>query len=174
MTAQPNTTSRPIGTLRRQDGAGVVRMEDSFATGIHDLWAALTEPDRLARWIAHVQGDLRLGGRFEAKFTSGWEGPGRVDVCDPPHHLLVTMRPGEGEEAVIEAWLTPDGEHARLVVEERGLPLDDYAVHGAGWQAHIEDLGSYLAGRVPADWRTRWLELVPRYQAEAQAAGHTG
>ena len=37
-------------------------MQDRFDTGIDDLWAALTEPRRLARWIADVEGDLRLGG----------------------------------------------------------------------------------------------------------------
>ncbi|HEV2451404.1 MAG TPA: hypothetical protein VGS62_05715 [Streptosporangiaceae bacterium] len=36
--------------------------------------------------------------------------------------------------------------------------------HGAGWQAHIEDLAAHLAGRPAADWRTRWAELAPAYQ----------
>lgn len=30
------------------------------------------------------EGDLRLGGEFRARFSaSGWEGTGRVDVCEP-------------------------------------------------------------------------------------------
>jgi hypothetical protein len=29
---------------------------------------------------------------------SGWEGPGRVDECQPPRHLLVTMSPGREDE----------------------------------------------------------------------------
>ncbi|MCB1300874.1 MAG: SRPBCC domain-containing protein, partial [Tetrasphaera sp.] len=53
--------------------------------GMDDLWSALTEPDRLARWIGTVDGELRLGGEFRAAFfTSGWEGVGRVRECDPP------------------------------------------------------------------------------------------
>ncbi len=67
------------------DGTGIVRVEDHFHTEIDDLWAALTQPDRLARWIGEVQGDLRLGGEFRARFfASEWEGLGRVEVCDPP------------------------------------------------------------------------------------------
>jgi hypothetical protein len=65
------------GSLQAVDGKAVVRMEDRFSTDIDDLWPALTDPQRLARWIAAVEGDLRLGGEFRASFTSGWEGPGR-------------------------------------------------------------------------------------------------
>jgi uncharacterized protein YndB with AHSA1/START domain len=155
------------GSLRVIDGKAAVRMEDLFSTGIDDLWSALTDPQRLARWIATVEGDLRPGGEFRARFTSSWEGPGRVDVCEPPRRLRLTMSPGQDDQTVIEAELTPDGDQTRLVVEERGLPIGEAGGYGAGWQAHIEDLGAYLAGRQPADWRTRWTELTPAYRDQA-------
>jgi uncharacterized protein YndB with AHSA1/START domain len=153
-----------LGSLRAVDGKAAVHMEDRYNTDIDDLWSALTDPRRLARWIADVEGDLRLGGEFEASFTSSWKGPGRVDVCEPPRRLLVTMLPGEDDETVIEAQLFADGYGTRLVVEERGLPLDEAAAHGAGWQAHVEDLAAHLAGMDRTDWRTRWSELTPAYQ----------
>ena len=71
--------------------------------------SALTDAQRLARWIAEVEGDLRLGGAFQATFTSGWKSPGRVDACEPPRYLLVTMTPDGEEETVIEAVLVADG-----------------------------------------------------------------
>jgi uncharacterized protein YndB with AHSA1/START domain len=160
------------GSVRVVDGKAVVRMEDWFSTGVDDLWSALTDPQRLARWIATVEGDLRLGGEFWARFTSScWEGPGRVDVCDPPRRLRLTMSPGQDDQTVIEAELTADGDQTRLVVEERGLPIGAAAGRGAGWQAHVEDLGAYLAGRELADWRERWTELTPAYRDQA---GHPG
>lgn len=158
------TRTGVIGSIRELDGKAAVRMEDHFDTDAHDLWTTLTDPERLARWVAKVDGDLRVGGTFRASFTSTWTGPGRVDVCEAPRRLLVTMAPGTDEEGVIEAEIFPDGDGCRLVVEERGLPLDEAAAHGAGWQAHIEDLGTYLAGEPTVDWRTRWLELSPSYQ----------
>jgi uncharacterized protein YndB with AHSA1/START domain len=152
-----------VGSLRAADGKAAVRMEDHFDTSIEDLWAALTDPGRLANWIAEVDGDLRLGGEFTATFTSGWEGPGRVDVCEPPRRLLVTLRPGHDDQTVIEAELFAEADRTRLVLEERGLPVDVVALHGAGWQAHIEDLAAHLAGRPTCDWRARWTELIPGY-----------
>jgi uncharacterized protein YndB with AHSA1/START domain len=155
---------KTIGTMRALDGQrGAVRVEDIYDTDINDLWDACTNPKRLARWIAAVSGDLRVGGTVQTSFVSTWTGPGRIDVCEPPHHLLLTMEPGTADEAQIEAWLTPEGDRARLVVEERGLPLDRLYFHGAGWQAHLEDLGHSLAGN-PSVWKARWTELTPAYE----------
>lgn len=122
------------------------------------------EPERLARWIAEVSGDLHVGGTFHASFTSTWTGPGRVDVCEQPHHLLLTMEPGTEDEAQIEVWLTAEENKTELVVEERGLPLSRLHLHGAGWQAHLEDLGRSLAGQ-ESKWKARWTELSPAYEA---------
>ena len=61
--------NRIVGTLRTADGKGVVRMEDRFDTDIDDLWSALTERSRLARWLGEFEGDLRLGGEFRARLN---------------------------------------------------------------------------------------------------------
>src|SRR6516164_8809327 len=116
---------RILVSTRSADGKGIVRIQDRFGTGIGDLWSALTEPGRLARWIGEVSGDLRLGGEFRFRFfASGSEGTGRVDACEPPRRLLLTMALGQPDEDVIEATLTADGGQTILVWEERGMPLD--------------------------------------------------
>ena len=99
-----------IGTMRALDETrGAVRVEDVYDTDIDDLWEACTTPERLARWIAEVSGDLREGGTVHAVFTSTWTGPARIEVCDAPHHLLLTTEPGTDDETQIEAWLTAEG-----------------------------------------------------------------
>ena len=167
MTDGGSAGSRLKGTLLAAEGKGIVRMEDRYDTSIDDLWSALTDPQRLARWVAKVSGDLRLGGVLRASFTSGWEGPGRLDECEPPRRLLLTLDPGREDETVIEAELFAEGDQTRLVVEERGLPLGELAAHGAGWQAHVEDLAAYLEGRERVDWRQRWIEITPSYRIRA-------
>ena len=153
-----------IGTMRALDQArGAVRVEDVYDTDINDLWQACTTPQRLARWIAEVSGDLHPGGAIHAVFTSSWTGPGRIEVCEAPHHLQLTMEPGTDQETQIEAWLTEEGSQTRLVVEERGLPLAELPLHGSGWQAHLEDLGRSLAGG-GSKWHDRWTDLTPVYQ----------
>jgi uncharacterized protein YndB with AHSA1/START domain len=165
-------SARIVGTLRRtEDGKGAVRVEDLYDTDIEDLWSALTDPRRLARWLADVDGDLRLGGRIHARFTSTWEGPGRIAVCDAPHRLAVTLSPGEPDETVIEATLAAEQGKTRLVIEERGIPVDEVPYHGAGWQAHVEDLAAHLRGAAAGDWHARWTALKPAYEDLAVSDG---
>jgi uncharacterized protein YndB with AHSA1/START domain len=165
MTSKALGRERVLGSLGAAEGKGVVRMEDRFQTEIHDLWSALTEPGRLARWLGEIEGDLRLDGAFRAQFfASGWEGTGTVEACEPPHRLLVrTTDAEEGEEHTIEVRLTPDGDATTLVVEERGMPIDHLAAYGAGIQIHVEDLAAHLGGRNRID-AGRWEELLPAYR----------
>ena len=169
MTSNAAAGNRIVGTLRIADGKGAVRMEDRFGTDIDDLWSALTEPGRLARWLGDFEGDLRLGGEFRARFfSSGWEGTGRVEVCEPPRHLLVmTKHVRQADEHAIEATLTTDGDHTILILEERGMPVNLLAAYGAGIQVHIEDLAAHIAGRERCDADARWEELHPSYEALA-------
>jgi uncharacterized protein YndB with AHSA1/START domain len=143
MTSNERTGNRILGSLRSADGKGVVRIEDRFDTDIDDLWSALTDPLRLARWLGEAEGDLRLGGEFRARFfASGREGTGRVEACESPRRLLLlTMRPGKPEDA-----------------------------YGAGIQVHVEDLAAYLAGGECCDSQARWAELEPAYQDLAVTA----
>ena len=166
MTSNARGGARILGSLRSADGKGVVRIEDRFDTDIDDLWSALTDPRRLARWMGEVEGDLRLGGQFRARFfASGWEGTGRVEACEPPRRLLLmTMQPGQPDEQVIEVTLAADGDQTVLVWEERGMPLDQLAAYGGGVQVHVEDLAAYLGGRDRCDADARWRELLPAYQ----------
>jgi uncharacterized protein YndB with AHSA1/START domain len=171
------SNTRILGSLRSVDGKGAVRMEDGFDTDIGDLWSALTDPGRLARWIGEVEGDLRLGGEYRFRFfASGSEGTGRVDACEPPRRLLLTMhdadpQPGQPDEDVIEVTLAADGDQTILVWEERGMPMDLLAAYGAGVQIHVEDLAAYLAGRERVDAAARWNELMPAYEELAANVG---
>ncbi len=165
MTANTPGSVRVLGTLGAVDGKGVVRLEDRFDADADDLWSALTDPRRLARWLGEVEGDLRQGGEFRAHFfASGWEGTGRVEECQPPRRLLIRTSSPDAPEGAFEVTLTADGDHTVLVIEDRGVPLEHIAAYGAGDQVHVEDLAAYLAGRDRCDARARWQELHPAYQ----------
>ncbi len=157
-------TERILAAVRPFGEAALVRVEDVYPTTPEDLWSAITEPARLARWIAEVSGDLVVGGAFRIRFTSSWEGNGRVDVCEPPNRLVVTTTEDDGAATEVVAVITAEGDGARLVVEDRGLPVDAAPFHAAGWQVHLEDLGAALAGRPTSDWHARWEELMPAYR----------
>ena len=182
MTSNTPAGTRILGSLRSADGKGAVRIEDRYDTDIDDLWSALTDPRRLARWYGQVEGDLRPGGEFRLHVEGAdIDATGRVEACDPPRRLLLTNREtdesylrGKGVppfDEAIEATLTADGDQTVLVIEVRGMPLDRVAFYGAGWQIHAENLAAYLAGRERGDSEARWGELVPPYQDLAAGIG---
>jgi uncharacterized protein YndB with AHSA1/START domain len=182
MTSNAHPGTRILGSLRSADGEGVVRIEDRYDTAIDELWSALTDRGRLARWYGEVEGDLRPGGKFRLHLESdGWDGTGRVEACEPPRRLLVTTREsdeswrkGHGAppfDEAIEAMLTAEEDQTVLVIEVRGIPLDKIAFYGAGWQIHAENLAAHLAGRERSDSEARWDELVPPYQDLAANIG---
>jgi uncharacterized protein YndB with AHSA1/START domain len=166
--------SRILGSLRSADGAGVVRIEDRYNTNIDDLWSAITDPDRLARWFGEVDGELSPRGEFRVHIADAGDRTGQVKACEPPQRLVVmtretdeSYRRGQGVppfDAVWEITLTGDGDLTILVIEVKGMPLEKIAFFGAGWQIHAENLAAYLAGREPDDVEARWEELVPLYQ----------
>jgi uncharacterized protein YndB with AHSA1/START domain len=182
MTSNARGSARVLGSLRSADGTGVVRIEDRYDTGIGDLWSALTDPGRLARWYGQAEGELHRGGQFRLHVDdAGMDVTGRVEACEPPRRLRVTTREtdesyrkGQGVppfDAVTEVTLTADGNQTILVIEVRGMPLDKIAFYGAGWQIHAENLATYLAGRERGDTEARWAELVPPYQDLAASIG---
>src|SRR5580765_5820646 len=149
MTSNAREGGRVLGTLGSAEGKGIVRVEDRFDTEVDDVWSALTDPWRLARWYGEVEGDLRVGGEYRAHlFASGWEGTGRVEACEPPQRLLVRIKDAdEPDEQDIEVMLTADGDQTIMGWEERGMPLELLSAYGAGVQLHVEDLADHLAER---------------------------
>jgi uncharacterized protein YndB with AHSA1/START domain len=176
MTSNARADDRILGSLRSAEGRGNVRIEDRLDTHVGDVWSALSDPRRLACWLGEVEGDLRIGGQFRAHFfASGWQGTGRVEVCEPSQRLLVLTRdadePDAPEEHVIEVTLTADGDRTILAWEERSIPVDLLPAYGAGVQVHVEDLAAHLAGRERCDAPARFDELFPAYQELAADVG---
>ncbi|MET9019575.1 SRPBCC domain-containing protein [Actinopolymorpha sp. NPDC004070] len=186
MTSTTGGGTRILGSLGAVDGKGLVRVEDRYDTDIDDLWSALTDPDRLARWYGTVEGDLRAGGEFRTYLEGpDLRGVGRVETCEPPRRLRVVTRETDESwqrsggvppfDQTLEATLTVDGDRTVLVIEAHGMPLDKVAAYGAGLQIHVEHLAAHVAGRGPGDDDgTRWGELVPAYQHLAAAIRSAG
>jgi uncharacterized protein YndB with AHSA1/START domain len=159
-----------LGSLHAVDDEGVVRMEQLLDTGIDDLWAAVTDPERLAHWYGEVEGELSQGGEFRVRIALSGERTGRVEACEPPQRLLLTMRdpdrrPGQPEQLVHEARLIAEGARTRLVWEVRGMPVDLLPAYGAGIQIHVEHLADYVHGRELRNVEARWNELFAAYEA---------
>lgn len=159
------------GTMSSEGGTCTLRFERLLEFPPDEVWAALTEPARLAEWLAPAQIAPGVDGEIALDFGEGGEESGRITAWDPPR-LLVYEWNFVGESPSNVRWeLTPDdpGSSTRLMLEHTLLQADTATGYGAGWHAHLDQLEGHLAGDVP-DWDALFRELHPRY-AEMAAAG---
>ncbi|WP_250447094.1 SRPBCC family protein [Actinotalea sp. C106] len=169
-----------FGEVTRRGDRFDLDFERVYATTVEDVWSAVTEPERLARWMSRYTGDLRLGGRWQGMESGGTVYcSGTVTACDPPRRYVTTWEyAGEGPSAV-EVTVAPHPEGAVLSLRHTGLVDVDY---GPGWQTYLEQLDGDLpvAPSSVVDperpegiaWDERFTALRPRWEPRiAQARG---
>jgi uncharacterized protein YndB with AHSA1/START domain len=126
------------------DGRAAIRFEESWDTDVADLWDALTDPARLSRWFAPVEGEAVVGGEVVVHFDDG-DVPGmRVLACDPGRSFTVAWPMAAGATEV-HVEVRPEGpSRSTLVLTHRLLPPDRAAGYGAGWTAYLLRLREHL------------------------------
>jgi uncharacterized protein YndB with AHSA1/START domain len=114
----------------------------TYDTTVDDLWDAITTPERLARWFLPVEGDLRLGGRYQLQGNAG----GTIVRCERPEALDVTWE-FMGGTSWVNVRLAPDGQKARLILEhiahKDGIGEEHQKQFGPGAVGIGWDLGFY-------------------------------
>ncbi len=153
------------GDTRVEDGVGIVTVSSVYATSSQDLWEAITAPDRLRRWFGEVHPRGEGTASYDAALTTGWSGTVVVDECDPPRRIRATLRNDTPDVTIVFAVLQPTTDGTRLIIEERGLPVDDLPSYAAGWHAQLDQLDATLTGGPTVDWRSRWEQLRTTYRS---------
>jgi len=142
----------------------------SYPASRADVWAALTNADRLSVWMAPTSGDLRVGGEWTMTFDNG-SASGTVAECEPDERLVTTWawahEPDRAPSTVtVELSDAPGG---GTVVELRqdaaSTPGEGYA---AGWYAYLRNLDRHVSrhaaaesvGHADADWQADWAEAM--------------
>lgn len=159
-------------TITAADGGCDILFTEVYATGIDDLWDAITTPERLSRWMADYRGDYRLGRRWGALASSGevWC-VGEVVACEPPRAFTTTWTHHDEPTTTIDVTLDEVDGGTRLTLSHRAIVDPGY---GPGWHSYLERLARYLATpdgdhRGDGTWNTRYDELEPGYAARFTA-----
>jgi uncharacterized protein YndB with AHSA1/START domain len=155
-----------LGTVTTHGDARTVRFERRLPFRQEEVWAALTEPDQLAVWLTDATFDARAGGKSRFDFGDGEVCHGEVLACDPPAVLEYEWHFPNEHRSVVRWELKADGAATVLTLVHRLLESATAPGYGAGWHAHLDQLGGHLGGDVP-DWLTRYQALRPAYLASA-------
>jgi len=123
--------------------ARVVVATRNYDTDPADLWDALTSRERIPRWFLPIEGELKLGGRYQLIGNAG----GTIMRCDPPQALDLTWEFGGGMSWVTVR-LAPEGDGTLLTLE--------HIVHAADVDQHWAQFGP---GAVGVGWDLAFLGL---------------
>ncbi len=121
---------------------GEVRATVEIAAPAAEVFASLTEPDLLDRWIAEkAEVDPEVGGRMDF----GWgAGPVKILELDPDKALAYSWHYDNEPETVVRWELDGSGGRTNLTIVHSGFgdrPTDDYQL---GWQAFLVTLKRML------------------------------
>lgn len=124
----------------------------TYDTSITDLWDAVTNPERIPRWLAPISGDLRVGGRYQLEGNA----TGTITRCNPPRELALTW-----EYAGTTSWVEVRLEKAArggsvLRLEHLYHPWEEFertygpGAGGVGWELSLAGLELHLASPAEA------------------------
>jgi uncharacterized protein YndB with AHSA1/START domain len=130
------------------------------------VWRVITEPEQIAHWFVDAaELDLRPGGSgtftFESRATHQRASVAlTVESVEAPHRLAYRWaypsesQPSEDNSLLVEFTLTPEGDHTRLRLVERGFLARQWSEdertstfndHSEGWDLHLGRLRAYAS-----------------------------
>lgn len=130
----------------------------TYPDPVEDIWAALTESDRLGRWYGTWTGDPATG-TVSLTVTGEVDAGGEVDdpvdvtieVCEPPHRLVLLVPSGDSAWH-LDVTLAAHGDGTELVLTQRldgSVPREDLA---AGWTWYLARLAAAQSGEPMPPW----------------------
>jgi uncharacterized protein YndB with AHSA1/START domain len=144
---QINAVRRTVGARTIEAGeAHVVTISQAYRTDQDDLWNAVTDIERIPRWLMPISGELEVGGSYQLHGNAG----GTVLTCDPPRNFTATWEFG-GSVSWIDVTVTGEGEGSRLTIEHIAVVGDEMALQfgpgavGIGWDSMLLGLALHLA-----------------------------
>jgi uncharacterized protein YndB with AHSA1/START domain len=136
----------------------VLRRE--YPDAIDEVWAALTESDRLARWIGTYTGRGGAGTTVAFTLTGEADAGGEVAPpvtvpiveCSPPRRLVVDIPDADGGAWRIAVTLSDESGPTVLRFEQLLVEGFDAADVEAGWRWYLDRLGASLQGEAMPEW----------------------
>ena len=147
-TEQISAVRRQVGDRTLEAGeARVATISQVYDTGLDDLWDAVTDAERIARWFLPISGELREGGKYQLEGNAS----GTITRCDKPHGFAATWE-FNGEVSWVEVRLSAEGDgRARFELEHVAHVADELwdqygpGAAGLGWDMGLVGLYLHLA-----------------------------
>ncbi len=159
---QINAVGRIVGKRTIDAGAAhVVTIKQCYDTDQDDLWDAVTNIERIPRWLMPISGDLTVGGTYQLHGNAS----GTILACDPPKSFTATWEYG-GNTSWIEVNVAGrSGDRSELVIEHIAVVGDEMSLQfgpgavGIGWDSMVLGLALHLSTgqAIDPDFGVQWV-----------------
>lgn len=162
------STDERYGTVTEGPG-GTRKLEfrRSWPDPIEDVWSALTEPERLVRWIGTYDGERGAGGTGSFTMTHESEPASEavtIVECDPPRRLVLEWSGQENWRVDLD--LSVEGGRTVLRFAQVFRTTGEVPDVAAGWHWYLDKFEAELTGRPqPGEWDAFLAEVGPAYSA---------
>lgn len=148
VTTALGAVTRQVRNIERNGKpAKVIVATRVFDTDPADAWDALTSPKRIPRWFLPIEGELKVGGRYQLIGNAG----GVIEKCDAPRHLAITWEM-RGEVSWVDVTLAPVAKGTLLTLEHTAHVPDEFwgqfgpGAVGVGWDLCLLGLALHVSG----------------------------
>ncbi|MFJ8745341.1 SRPBCC family protein [Embleya sp. NPDC127516] len=135
----------PTGRLHRVDNGVDLVLTRTFRAPVEDVWAAITDPDRTARWYGRWKGEAAPGHTIKVQPAFEDQAPWtdmRIDACDAPTRLALSASDTFGDWH-IELLLTADDDGTtELRFTHHLATTDGIGDIGPGWEYYLDMLAA--------------------------------
>lgn len=151
-----------LGAVLRDELGMRLEYERHYPDAAADVWSAVVDPERMARWLGTYTGDPATGTVRFVMTGDAMEGDVQIVDCSPHSRLEVVLATGDGPWP-LTLELTDTGDGTTLRFQHRLSEPYDASGVGPGWQYYLDRLEASLHGSdVPADFEP-YKELAESY-----------
>lgn len=140
----PEPTGRLIPTPTGHD----LILTRSYRAPADDVWASVTEAERTARWFGPWRGHGAVGSTVEVQMVFEESAPWcplRIEACEPPHRLAVSMEDEAGSWSM-ELLLSESGGTTELRLIQHLASPKHLGQTGPGWEYYLDMLTAARTG----------------------------
>lgn len=153
-----------LASVQKHDGGYFVRYDRPLNHSVEKVWAAMTENDKLAKWMPNLQvEDLREGGTIRFDMQDGTDACIPMEILDYQLHSVLAFKWGEDR---VRFELYPKHEGCLLVLKEFVGTLTAHSPKDfAGWHVCLDRMSALLEGQDTEFSKSDWEHWYIQYAA---------
>ena len=163
------SVTTPRGRVLRDEDGMRLEFVRTYPDPVDEVWSALTDPARVARWFGTWTGDPATGTVQLTMTEEEGSTPQEVTIleCHPPARLVVEVPSPDGTWRLSVALQAQERGTTLVFTQRLAEPYDASSI-GPGWHFYLDRLGAVVAGTaVPDSWDDYFPSLQDAYALPA-------